>query len=41
MKVNIDERNIMNLFEAYKNRLSIAESVYSKANGGAKLDYNR
>lgn len=30
-----------NLFEAYKTRLSIAESVYSRSHGGEKLDNNR
>ena len=29
------------LLEAYKNRLSISESVYAKAHGGEKLDTNR
>lgn len=31
----------MNLLETYKNRLTISESVYSKAHNGAKLDNNR
>ena len=31
----------MNLLEAYKNRLSIAESVYAKATGGQKMDNQR
>jgi len=30
-----------NLFEAYKTRLSIAESVYSRSHNGDKLDNNR
>lgn len=31
----------MTLFEAYKNRLAIAESVYSKSHDGEGLDQNR
>ena len=31
----------MNLVEAYKKRLAISESVYSKAHGGAQMDNNR
>ena len=31
----------MNLVEAYKKRLAISESVYSKAHDGAKMDNNR
>lgn len=30
-----------NLFEAYKKRLSVAESVYAKAHNGEKLDNRR
>ena len=30
-----------NLLEAYKNRLSIAESFYAKEHGGMKMDSNR
>lgn len=29
------------LFESYKKRLQIAESVYSKKNNGATMDTNR
>ena len=29
------------LFEAYKTRISIAESVYSRSHNGDKLDNNR
>lgn len=29
------------LFEAYKNRLTVAESVYSRAHNGAKMSGNR
>lgn len=31
----------MTLLETYKNRLAVSESVYSRANGGKKLDNNR
>lgn len=31
----------MTLFEAYKNRLSISESVYAKSHDGEKMDNNR
>ena len=31
----------MTLFEAYKNRLAISESVYSKSHDGEKMDNNR
>lgn len=31
----------MTLMEAYKNRLSISESVYAKAHNGEKMDNNR
>lgn len=31
----------MNLLEAYKNRLSLAESVYTKSHGGEKMDNRR
>lgn len=31
----------MTLFEAYKNRLTISESVYSKAHDGEQMDRNR
>lgn len=31
----------MNLVEAYKKRLAISESVYSRSHGGAKMDNNR
>ena len=30
-----------NLMEAYKKRISIAESVYSRAHNGEKMDNNR
>lgn len=29
------------LLEAYKNRISIAESVYARSHNGAKMDTNR
>ena len=31
----------MNLLEAYKNRLSLSESVYAKTHGGEKMDNHR
>lgn len=31
----------MNLVEAYKKRIAISESVYSRSHGGAKMDNNR
>ena len=31
----------MTLFEAYKNRLAISESVYAKSHDGEKMDNNR
>lgn len=31
----------MTLIEAYKNRLAISESIYSKAHGGERMDTNR
>lgn len=31
----------MNLFETYKNRLNISESVYGKAHNGATMDSSR
>ena len=30
-----------NLLEAYKKRIAIAESVYGRNHGGAKMDTNR
>lgn len=30
-----------NLLETYKNRLSVAEGVYSRANNGKQMDNNR
>lgn len=30
-----------NLFEAYKNRLAISESVYKKAHAGQSMSQNR
>ena len=29
------------LFEAYKNRLAVAESYFGKTHGGEKMDNNR
>ena len=31
----------MNLFETYKNRLNISESVYGKSHNGATMDSSR
>ena len=31
----------MNLFEAYKKRLAVADSVYGAQHNGAKMDNNR
>ena len=31
----------MTILEAYKNRLAVSESVYSRAHNGEKMDNNR